>query len=276
MAIRWDKKYTRQVQRIVSNFNKRLEYQESYGAQYLPEKTSMAYIRDVFTSRRDLNRYLRQLERFNAKSAQVVKVGYENKKMTKWEKETLIQNRASARAKIKKAMAQTRARQGAKLRDFERGESYLTMKSELKRLGRSLSKMSARQIESNERIANKYREMAKRNRLFKKNFKEMLLKDSIQAKTNPEQTGRIMDMIEQLTPDELIDLYNDNPNIRYIVEHYHLYTAEDHDAVFDVSGKKLIKDELNIIEGILEDKIGMKNAIERDLQAFDVLKALFS
>ena len=276
MAIRWDKKYTKQVQRIVSNFNKRLEYQESYGAQYLPEKTSMAYIRDVFTSRRDLNRYLRQLERFNAKSAQIVKVGYENKKMTRWEKETLIQNRASARAKIKKAMAQTRSRQGTRLREFERGESYLTMKSELKRLGRSLSKMSARQIESNERIAAKYREIAKRNRLFKKNFKEMLLKDSIQAKTNPEQTGRIMGMIEQLTPDELLDLYNDNPNIRYIVEHYHLYTSDDHDAVFDVTGKKLFKDELNIIESVLEDKIGMKNAIEDDLQAFDILKALFS
>lgn len=256
MAIRWDKKYTKQVQRIVSNFNKRLEYQQSYGAQYLPEKASMAYVRDVFSNRRDLNRYLRQLERFNAKTAQVVKVGYENKRMTKWEKQNLIGDRASARAKIIKAMNQTRARQGSRLREFERGESYLTMKSELKRLSRSLSSLSGQQIESNQRIAAKYREISKRNRLFKKNFKEMLLKDSIQAKTNPEQTGRIMELIDQLEPDELLDLYNDNPNMRYIVEHYHLYTAKDHDAIFDVSSKRLIKDELNIIETILLDKIG--------------------
>lgn len=257
MAIRWDKKYTKQVQRVVSNFNKRLGYQESYGAQYLPEKVSMSYIRDVFSNRRDLNRYLRQLERFNAKSAQVVKVGYENKKMTAWEKQNLIGNRASARAKIQKAMAQTRARQGTRLREFERGESYLTMKSELKRLSRPLSELSGKQVESNQRIATKYREIAKRNRLFKKNFKEMLLKDSIQAKSDAAQTGRIMEMIDQLEPDELLDLYNDDPNIRYIVEHYHLYTADDHDATFDVSGKRLIKDELSIIESVLLQKFGL-------------------
>lgn len=257
MAIRWDKKYTKQVQRVVSNFNKRVGYQESYGAQYLPEKASMSYIRDVFSSRRDLNRYLRQLERFNAKSAQVVKVGYENKKMTAWERQNLIGNRASARAKIRKAMAQTRARQGTRLREFERGESYLTMKSELKRLSRPLSELSGKQVESNQRIATKYREIAKRNRIFKKNFKEMLLKDSIQAKSDAAQTGRIMEMIDQLEPDELLDLYNDDPNIRYIVEHYHLYTAEDHDAIFDVSGKRLIKDELSIIESVLLQKLGL-------------------
>lgn len=252
MAIRWDKKYTKQVQRVVSNFNKRVEYQESYGGQYLPEKTSMKYIRDIFNSRRDLNRYLNQLERFNARSAQVVSVGTENKKMTRWERQNLINDRASARAKIRYAMQRTRARQGYRVHEFERGESYLTMKSELRKLSRPLSTLSRSQLETNERIATKYREHAKRTRVFKKNFLNMLLSDTVQSGTDPDQTGRIMAKLDSLEPEQLLQAYNDDRNLKYIVEHYHLYTGKEHDATLDDNGKLLLENELDIIESTID------------------------
>lgn len=255
MAIRWDKKYTKKVQRIVKNYNQRLKYQESFGSQYLPEHVDIKYIKDVFNKRQDLNRYLRQLERFNAKSAEVVKVGKDNVKMTKWAKQNLISDRASARAKIKKAMVQTVKRQGRKMYAFQRGDNYLTMKSELKRLSRPLKSLSYSSLQSNEAITRKYRELHKRNKVFKKNFLDMLLKDTVQSKTNPEQTGRIMEKLENLSPEQLLKMYDDNPNLKYIVEHYHLYTAEEHDATLDEAGKMLLEDELDIIEATIDSLI---------------------
>lgn len=252
MAIRWDSDYTKKAQRIVSNFNKRLGYQESYGAQYLPEKASMAYIRETFTNRRDLNRYLRQLERFNAKSAQVVRVGIDNTKMTKWEKQNLISNRASSRAKIMAGMRKTINRQGARVHEFERGEAYLTMKNELRRLSRPLASLSTSQIRSNEAINLKYREMAKRSKKFKRNFFDILFKDVIQAGGDISQAGRIEQKLSQLTPEQLTALYNDSPHIKYLVEHYHLYTAKVHDASLDQNGKVLLENELDVIESMVD------------------------
>ena len=255
MAIRWDSNFKNKTQRIVSNFNKRLKYQESYGAQYLPEKASMAYIRETFTSRRDLNRYLSQLERFNAKTAQIVTVGADNTKMTKWEKQNLISNRASSRAKARYGMAAIRKRQGARVHEFERGEAYLTMKNELRRLSRPLSSLSTSQIRSNEAINLKYREMAKRSKKFKRNFFDILFKDVIQAGGDISQAGRIEQKLSELTPEQLTALYNDSPHIKYLVEHYHLYTAKEHDASLDQNGKVLLETELDIIESLVDSFI---------------------
>lgn len=261
MAIRWDKKYTKHVQRVVKNFNTRLRYQESYGAQYLPEKASVSYIKDVFNNRRDLNRYLRQLENFNAKTAQVVKVGTENKRMTKWERQNLISDRASARAKIRHAMQKTIKRQGYRFREFERGEGYLTMKSELKRLSRPLETLSRSQLERNEVLTLKYREKAKRDRVFKKNFLNMLLSNTVQANTDPDQTGRIMEKLDQLEPDQLLQAYNDDRNLKYIVEHYHLYTGKEHDATLDETGQMLLENELDIIEATIDALVSRYSAL---------------
>lgn len=255
MAIRWDKKYTKRVQRIVSNFNKRLEYQQSYGRQYLPDKTSMAYIRDVFTSRRDLNRYLRQLERFNVRTSQIVKVGTDRRKMTLWEKQNLISDRASARYKAKQRMRSIIQRQGSRLRNFERGEEYLTLEREVKKLSRPLSKLSTSQLFANERLALKYRERAKRTRMFKARFLEMLVADSTQAGTNPEQIARIGAELDKLEPEQLLALYNDNRNIKYIVEHYKMYRGKKHDLALDDNGKALLKTELDIIEATIAELV---------------------
>lgn len=251
MAIRWDKKYTKSVRRIVSNYNKRLKYLESYGRQYLPEPTNMAYIKDVFVTRRDLNRYLKQLENFNAKSAQVVSVGRENKRMTRWEKQKLINDRASARAKAKNEMAKILMRQPKNLRNFERGERFNQLSSQIKRLSRPLSKLSFRDIEINERITLGYRERAKRERAFKRNFFEMMAKDIIQAGGDPEQADRIESYLDILTPNQLLQAYDETPALKYIVEHYHLYTSEEHDAYLTKDSKMLIQNEMDEIEGML-------------------------
>lgn len=252
MAIRWDKKYTKSVRRIVNNYNKRLKYLQSYGKQYLPESTSMGYVRDTFGNRRDLNRYLRQLEKFNAKTAEVVSVGRENKRMTRWEKQKLISDRASARARAKYERANILMRQPKNLRNFERGERFNQLTSQIKRLSKPLSKLSFHEINLNERITLSYQEKAKRERTFKKNFFEMMAKDIIQAGGDPEQADRIEAKLDTLTPHQLLQAYDETASLKYIVEHYHLYTSEVHDAYLDENGQMLIQTEMDELESTID------------------------
>lgn len=252
MAIRWDKKYTKSVRRIVNNYNKRVKYLEDYGKQYLPERTSMAYIKDTFGTRRDLNRYLRQLENFNAKSAEIVSVGRDFKRMTRWEKQKLISDRASVRAKAKHERAKILMRQPKNLRNFERGEHFNQLTSQIKKLSKPLSKLGYHEIETNERITLAYQEKAKRERVFKKNFFEMMAKDAVQAGADPEQVDRIEAALDILSPHQLLQAYDETPAIKYMVEHYHLYTSKAHDAYLNENSKILLTNELDEIESMLD------------------------
>ena len=252
MAIRWDKNYSKNVNRIVRNYNRRLKNLQSYGAQYLPDTTSMQYIRDTFDNRRDLNRYLRQLERFNAKSARIVGVGTDNRRMTLWEKQKLISDRASARAKARFERARILARQPKHLRNFERGERFGQLTAYINKLSKPLSELSYRDVEVNQRITMSYQERAKRERIFKKNFFEMMAKDAIQAGGDPEQVDRIEKALDILTPNQLLQAYDEMPQLKYIFEHYNLYASRNPDAYITDNNKLLVLNELDEIEAMLD------------------------
>lgn len=94
--IRWSEDDLKELNRTVKNFNakvKRLETKYAGTDVVLPEKMSVKELRGVVTTRRDLQRELRSLQRFTERgSEQIVNIPNTNNniQMTKWQREEMV------------------------------------------------------------------------------------------------------------------------------------------------------------------------------------------
>lgn len=89
--IRWTKADEAELKRIVKNFNARVAAyakKDPKNANALPERVSAANLKKMITTRDDLERELKALERFKAKTAKLVDIpgNYYNEKITKWQR----------------------------------------------------------------------------------------------------------------------------------------------------------------------------------------------
>lgn len=90
--IRWSQSDEAELKRVVKNFNaklSRLEKKDPKNANSLPERVSAANLKDMITTRQDLNRELNALRRFSERGAEElvdIPDNYYNEKITKWQR----------------------------------------------------------------------------------------------------------------------------------------------------------------------------------------------
>ena len=68
--IRYDSEYNKTISRVVSNYNRKIARLSNAGVDLLPSKVSIRTIKNQFTNRRDLNVYLRELQKFSKRGAE--------------------------------------------------------------------------------------------------------------------------------------------------------------------------------------------------------------
>ena len=90
--IRWSQADDAELKRVVKNFNaklSRLEKKDPKNANALPERVKAANLKDMITTRQDLNRELNALRRFSERGAEElvdIPGNYYNEKITKWQR----------------------------------------------------------------------------------------------------------------------------------------------------------------------------------------------
>ncbi len=94
--IRWSENDTKELNRVVKNFNakvKRLESKYSNSDVIIPERMSVKELKDIITTRRDLQRELKSLQAFTQRGSEEI-VDIPNTKnniqMTKWQREEMV------------------------------------------------------------------------------------------------------------------------------------------------------------------------------------------
>lgn len=70
MAIRYDKKLSRELARTVRNFNAKVRRLERLERELIPSRVSVASLKDEFTNRKELQRRLRELQGFSKRGAE--------------------------------------------------------------------------------------------------------------------------------------------------------------------------------------------------------------
>lgn len=97
--IRWNRSDTATLSRAVRNFNKKIrELKTEENKLYLPEEISYKETKENITTRRELNRMINSLKRFQREGAEELYTTKAGEQMTVWERKELgIQARVAIR-----------------------------------------------------------------------------------------------------------------------------------------------------------------------------------
>lgn len=94
MAIKFDPAYNAEIRRVVKNFNQKRNRAIKRGYHYLPPTLTVSELKSRYTSRKQLNRDLNLIKKFNTKGDDALKVVETSggAKAIKWEYEYLKKN----------------------------------------------------------------------------------------------------------------------------------------------------------------------------------------
>lgn len=214
--IRYDSAYNQEINRVVSNFNRKVRRLEQAEYRLLPSPVSVRDIKDKFSSRRELNKYLNDLRRFGKRgSEEIVTLG--NKEYSRYQIDIFRANLRRQRAELDRSIKQA---QSTRHRYPMQHNVYL---QNLKNRRETLTKGWT------ELIDQKWQDVI--NRQFKNmetydNYLEALFQDAYQSGFDPDKAEYIKNKLLELSPDEFIRALEDTPEIKFIFDYYHALTRQ--------------------------------------------------
>lgn len=213
--IRYDSEYNKNIARVVSNFNRKISRLQKLGNEVLPSKVYISDIKSKFDNRRDLNQYLRDLQRFSKRGAEnIVTIG--SKQFTQYDIDLFRRRLRSERTRLRKDLA-----------DAENYKSKYPMQHDIytanirakkQKLATKWSDLIVSGIQ--EKLIN---EPYRRSVIYD-NYLEILFQDAYQMGYPEDRIEYIKSKLLQLSPRKFIRALEGEPNIQYIFDYYHSLT----------------------------------------------------
>lgn len=227
MSIKYTPSFNKQISSTVGAYNKRVKrLMAKYPtSRRVPPLVSVKGLKTAYSNRKDLIAKLNQLESFNEKSLnQVVSVSRDNVRTNKYEFKSFLLNQRVARERIQHLiqMNQQRDRQEGRFLPSHRTRS---LKAQLKTLERGVADNATyQQYLASRNVASRYTDRREQSdKQFYDNFFDMLWANQQYADLDPEIVQKAQDMLSELSPEQLLELYNREPDISRLVEDYNLY-----------------------------------------------------
>lgn len=178
---------------------------------------------------------LKQLESFNEeKMNKSVMVSTDNVRTNAFEFESFKLNQKVAKNKIKHLLQLNQAKDKQEGR-FLPSHRTRSLKAQLRTLEKGSGNVfSYTSYLASRNIALRYTDRREESdKQFYENFFDMLWSNQIYADLDPDMVQQAHDMFEQLSPEQLLEMYNREPDISRLVEDYHLYTDTQGYSVTD-------------------------------------------
>lgn len=234
MGIRFDKAYNEKIRRSVKNFNAKVARAEARGLKNVPEKITTAGVKDAYQTRADLDRRLKQLDNYNIQKTQTIyRVGEDLMRMNQWDYENLIRNKSATIRKVEAELNRQKKLDSMNKRIIP-SERTRYLRRSIKNLKIDPTNASAAQLKRMGVIIRRYNEgRAETDAQFYENFFDMLWSSVPYVDADEEMVQQIHDMLEQLSPSQLLELYHNEQLVKNIVEDYNKYIDTQGYAITD-------------------------------------------
>ena len=213
--IRYDSEYNANIQRVVSNFNRKVARLNRAGAIGIPEKVSVRDIKSKFYTRTELNQYLRDLKRFSKRGAEDI-VTINGQDFTKYDIDLFRRRLRNERRRLTKEIQQAEAY-----------KPQYPMQHDIYTTGLR-SKRSALSAKWADIITSKIKEKLidepYRRQVIYDNYLEILFQDAYQMGFDDDKIEYIKSKLLELPPRKFINALEGDPNIQYIFDYYHSLT----------------------------------------------------
>ena len=213
--IRYNSTDNKNIERVVSNFNRKIARLQKAGYSQLPSKVSIRTIKSQFSTRRDLNVYLRDLQRFGRRGAEDI-VTIDGKDFTKYDIDIFRRSLRREKSRLEREIAQ------AQTMTTQYPMQHDVYTANLKARRSALSGKWADIITT--QLREKLIEEPYRHAVIYDNYLEILFQDAYQIGFEDEKIEYIKERLLKLPPRKFIRALEDDPNIQYIFDYYHSLT----------------------------------------------------
>lgn len=212
--IRYDKEYNQKISRVVSNFNRKVRRLEKEEAELIPSRVSVREIKSLYVNRRDLNTYLRDLQRFSKRGSEEI-VTVKGKAYTKYQIDVFRHKLARERRALNREIAAEKARPSKYPMQHN-----VTLQN-LKARRETLTKDWVNLIDSKvgESIGNYERKLETYDNYF-----QMMFQDAYLVDFEDEKVQHIKEKLLELSPNKFMQVLENRPEIQAIFDYYHSLT----------------------------------------------------
>lgn len=239
MAIRYNKELNTSINAIVRNYNAKITRLEKVAEElYLPEKTSVKELKESAKNKQELNRMLKDLQRYSERGMEKTVRFASGVEMSKYQSETLKRNLRIAKAK---ATRQLNSFTNTPIKVFgipqntphEYDEAYINLKAQREKLDKDISKLNKRELERLESNINDLLESYEMEEMYKNNWLDMIDKLGYYGEIDSSKIEAIKERIKNISPSNFTKLYRNEKSIKALQELYR-----------DVVRNKTVDDEL--------------------------------
>ena len=213
--IRYNSSDNKNIERVVSNFNRKIARLQKAGYDILPSRVSARTIKSQFTNRRDLNVYLRNLQRFGKRGAEnIVTIGGKN--YTQYDIDIFRRSLRLEKSRLEREISEAQTLVSATPKQHDIYTANLQSRRE------ALSSKWTEIITS--KLGEKLLDQPRRYTETYDNYFEIMFQDAYQAGFEDEKIEYIKEKLLSLSPRQFIRALEDDPNIQYIFDYYHSLT----------------------------------------------------
>lgn len=214
MAIRFTPEYNKRINRIVSNYNQKVNRANKRGKinrSELPETVSARLLKKSYSNRSDLERELKNLESFSRKS-----VRRQDGVLSEYDVKIINQNRLAAikHYEHEADIIREKANSNYPLQK----ERLNAIEANLKILKKGVSNANTEELVSMERYIDKYRKSFERRSTGYRGFLSEVEELMKMQKIDKAQRDAFFDKLSQLNEQEFFELYEKNDLISKIYQ----------------------------------------------------------
>ena len=231
--IRFNPEFDKEITRIVNKFNAKISRLQAQNATHLPKIVDESLLRAKYVNRNLLKRELQQLEEFTRPGAEEVITSGAGIKKTRWEWDKIEKDRVYALKKVTHALNKEKYSMDSDLvSNLRARQNFLRTQAIRGKFGSAKRGSTKEREEMNIRtlVSNIEAELSRERKAvqFKENMMEMLQNAFSQAGMKQQTIEEIQAKINELSPEELYEAYNENTFIKNFVEAYHEFMNFDY------------------------------------------------
>ena len=231
MAIRYDKKLNQEINKTIKNFNQKIARLEKQERELLPSKITKKDLKSV-TTRAELQRKLKELQRFSKRGAEDVITTSGGVKLTQYELQNIKRENARVKRNITREINRLKVEKpkifGKKQTSTfsEMGDTdYLNLVARRKALEKDINKLSREEFERFTKLIEKTgKNQQYMNSMFKDNYFEMLTDLAYYFDYDNDKLNILKQKLMNLKPNDFLKLFKEDKSIRAILDYYPIVT----------------------------------------------------
>lgn len=257
MGIRYDKKLNQEINRTIRNFNQKIARLEKQERELLPTKITKKQLKEEYSTRVDLKRKLRELQRFSTRGSEEVIKTKGGVRLTRYE----LQNLKKESARIKRNITRELHRlESSKPKIMgkeqtatykEMGDTqYLNLLARRKALEKDVTKLSDEQLEKYKTLVEKTRKNQNyMNNIFKENYFKMLTDLGYYFNYDSKKLEYLKDKLLTLNANNFYKLFQEDKIIRAILDYYPVMT----NTISAIDPDDIREDVTNLYDNLIDN-----------------------